>query len=244
MSTYTGTMGIASGIPNTIDEVNPTHELGEKIYTSDGRAFRYVKAGETLVVSELLQGPAEATGNQSRIVAAAAVGDKTITTTDTVTVTANEYAGGFVVVTGEASTGTGFQYRIKSHPAASAAVVTLTLEDPIQVALTATTQVDLVKNPYKDVITNPTTSTGVIVGVAVNEITSGQYGWVQVEGLATVQNDTNGTLTVRGTVVASGTTAGKVRLAVNGTTEAFAIVGTVVTGVAASESGAIKLSIG
>ena len=175
MSTFTGTMGIASGLPYLISEENPTHELGEKIYTSDGRAFRYAKAGTlALVTGSLLQAPAEATGNQSRIVAAAAVGDLSVTTTDTVTVTANEYAGGFIIVTGEASTGTGFQYRIKGHPAATAAVCTFTLEDPIQVALTATTQVDIVKNPYNGVIINPTSPSSTIVGTAVNEIGEAQ----------------------------------------------------------------------
>src|SRR3990172_4538648 len=150
MSIYSGTAGIFSGKPPVVDEANPTHELGEKMFSPDGRAWRYVKAGTSnLVLGNVIQSPAEATGNQSRIVAAAAVGDTVITTTDTVTVTANEYAGGWIIVTGEASTGTGGQYRIKSHPAATAAVCAFTLEDPVQVALTATTQVVIV-------ITNPT----------------------------------------------------------------------------------------
>ena len=237
-------MGIASGIPNVVDEANPTHQLGEKIYTADGRAFRYVKAGETLVVGDLIEAPAEATGNQSRLVAAAAVGDTTVTTTDTVTVTADEYAGGYVVVTGEGGTGTGFMYQIKSHPAATAAVCTFTLSDPIQVAFTALTQIDLVKNPYKDVLQSNTTPTSCVVGVAVNEITSGQYGWIQTEGVATVKNDATGAIVVGNHVVASGTTVGSCRAAANDSTELFAIVGTAVTGIAQSERGAVKLIIG
>lgn len=244
MSTYTGTMGIASGLPYAVDEANPTHELGEKIYTADGRAFRYVKAGETLVVGDLLEAPAEDTAVQSILVAATDAGAKSVTTTGTVTVTANEYAGGFVVVTGEGGTGTGFMYQIRSHPAAVAAVVTLTLSDPLQVAFTALTQIDFVKNPYNGVLQQNTTPTSCLVGVAVNEITSGQYGWIQTDGVATVKNDATGAVVVGNTVVASGTTVGSMRAAANDTTELFALVGTAVTGIATSERGAVKLNIG
>ena len=187
MTNYTGTMGIASGIPTVVDDVNPTHELGEKIYTSDGRAFRYVKAGGTVLeAGKVQQSSIEDTGDQSLLVEATDVGATTVVLADTVTVTANQYAGGFVVVTGEGGTGTGWQYRIKSHPAATGAVVTLTLEDPVQVAFTAATQVDLVKSVYDGVILNPTSATGAVVGIAVNEITANQYGWIQVEGVAIV----------------------------------------------------------
>jgi len=243
MTTYTGISGVFAGLPPVVDEATPSHELGEKMYTADGRAFRYAKAGAVALVSgSLLQGPAEATGNQSRIVAAAAVGATSVTTTDTVTVTANQYAGGFVVVTGEAGTGTGWQYRIKSHPAATAAVCTFTLEDPIQVALTAATQVDLVANLYNGVIINPTTASGAVVGVAINEVTAGQYGWIQVEGLCTVYQE--GTTTVGGLVVASNGSAGAVEKAANGSTELQAPVGYAATGCATAEYGAVKLFIG
>lgn len=244
MSIYSGTAGIFSGKPPVVDEANPTHELGEKMFSPDGRAWRYVKAGTSnLVLGNVIQSPAEATGNQSRIVAAAAVGDTVITTTDTVTVTANEYAGGWIVVTGEASTGTGGQYRIKSHPAATAAVCAFTLEDPVQVALTATTQVDIVKNPYNGVIQMPTTYSGAVVGVASNEITASQYGWIQVEGVAAVKNDSAGAVVVGNLVVASKTTVGSVQAAANASTEVYSIVGCAVTGIATSEWGAVKLNI-
>jgi len=56
------------------------------------------------------------------------------------------------------STGYGYQYKIKSHPAATGAVVVFTLEDPLLTTLTAaTTKVDVIANPYAGVIINPTT---------------------------------------------------------------------------------------
>lgn len=245
MSTYTGPLGVASGIPFTVSEQYPTHELGEKIYTSDGRAFRYVKAGGTaLNLADLLAAPAETTGNQSIVVAAAAVGATEVTTTGTVTVTANQYAGGWIVVTGEAGTGTGGMYRIKRHAAATAAVCTFYLEDPIQVALSATTQIDLVENPYNGVVQNPTTPASTLVGVAVNEIAAGYYGWIQVEGPATVKNDAAGAITVGDLVVASQTTVGSIDQAANATTEAYPIVGIAMSGIAQAEYGAVKLMIG
>lgn len=240
MSRPTTQSEIFSGNPFLIDEVTPTHELGELMSMPDGRSFRYVKNGAAaLVIGNLLQGPAEVTGNQSRIVAAAVVGAYTITTTDTVTVTADQYAGGWVLVTGEAGTGRGEMYQIKSHPAATAAVVTLTLEEPVTTALSAASQIDLVQNPYNGVLQFIATPTSTAVGVAVNNITAAYYGWIQVGGVAAVLAD--GGLTVGNTVVGSNGTAGAVEAAANASTEAQPVVGIAVTGVATTECGAVKL---
>lgn len=243
MTKFTGSDNVFSGNPFLVDEANPTHDLGERMMTSDGRQFRYARAGATLVLGNLLQGPAETTGAQSRIIAAAAVGDMSITTTDTLTATANQFAGGWVIVTGEASTGTGGMYRIKSHPAVTAGVVTFQLEDPVQVACTATTQVDIVENPYHNVLQLIATPTTTVVGVAVNEITSGNYGWIQTKGVGAVLNDSNGAIVVGNFVTGSKTTAGACRAAANDTTELFAPVGVAVTGIAQSEVGAVMLNL-
>jgi hypothetical protein len=241
MSKFTGSATIFSGRPPIVDEANPTHALGDVMHTSDGREYRYVLAGASnLVVGNLIQGPAQDTANQSVVVAAAAIDATSVTTTGNVTVTANEYAGGYVVVTGEAGTGRGEVYKIKSHPAATAAVVTLTLEDPITTALSATTQIDLVKNPYSGVIQYPTTASGAVVGVAVNNITAARYGWIQTRGIAAVLAD--GALTVGGTVVASNNTAGAVEDGADAT-DLQAIVGVAATGVATTENGAVFLTI-
>lgn len=242
MSKFTGSPQILSGNPLVVDEANPSHDLGERMVTPDGREFRYVRAGASaLVTGNLLQGRAQATDSQSLIVAAAAIGDLTVTTTDTTTVTANEFAGGYLVVTGEAGTGRGEVYRIKSHPAATSAVVTLTLEDPIQVALNASTQVDLVHNQYNGVIQCPTTLTGAPVGVAINDITANQYGWIQTKGIAAVLAD--GALTVGLPVVASNGTAGAVESIADGANELLPIVGFAATGVATTENGAVLLNL-
>src|SRR3990167_4867818 len=118
MSIFTGSPAIFAGIPYTADEANPQHDLGTRLCTPDGRVFRYVRAGGTaLVVGDLLQGAAEDTGDQDITPTAAAIGDTSFLTSSTMTVTANQYAGGYVTVT--VTPGLGQLFRIKSHPAAT-----------------------------------------------------------------------------------------------------------------------------
>lgn len=208
--------------------------LGGKAVTGDGREFRFVTAGAVaLVPGKLQQAPAEVTADQNLAIAAAAIGDMSIVTTSTVTVTANQYAGGWVLIS--ASTGVGYQYQIASHAAATAGVLTLNLADPIQVALTTSSKIDLVANPYGNVIVNPATATSMPIGVAVAATPIGYYGWVQTRGVANVLAD--GTVTVGTGVVASNATAG----AVEALTGVQAPVGIAVTGIATTEYGAINL---
>lgn len=240
MSTYTGLVGIASSLPPVADEASPSHGLGERIDSNDGRAYRYVKNGAVaLTAGNLVQGPAEVTGNQSVVVAAAAIGATEVTTTGTVTVTANQYAGGWLLGTAEGGTGNGILYKIKSHPAATAAVCIFTLEDPLQVAFSAATQIDLIQNPYNGVLALITTPTSALLGVAVNDITANQYGWIQVKGVAAVLNDAAGAITVGTDVCGSNAVAGSME-ADTGTQPTF---GRAVTGIAASEIGAVMLTI-
>lgn len=210
--------------------------LGSRVTTGDGRDFRYVLAGATsLVQGKLQQVSAEVTGNQNLAVAAAAIGATSVVTTTTVTVTANQYAGGWLVVT--ITPGEGYQYQIASHPAATSAALTLTLSDPLQVALTTSSRVDLVANPYNGIIVNPTSATSSPIGVAVYPITNAQYGWIQTAGVASVLAD--GTVTVGTSLVASNGTAG----AVEAFTGVQAIVGIAVSGIATTDYGPVKLLI-
>ena len=216
----------------------PMTTIGSKAVSSDGRAFRYVKAGATaLVPGKLQQAPAEVTNHQNLVPSAAAIGDTSVTVTLGATAaTANQYAGGWLV--GTETPGEGQQYKIKSHPAADAsATLVLTLEDPLVVALTSSSHLDLVPNPYNGVIVNPTTASSSVVGVAVFAITAAQYGWIQVSGPANTLAD--GALTVGTSLVASNAVAGAVEAA----TGAQAVVGIAMTGIADTEYGMVDLSI-
>lgn len=220
----------------TLNTSTPQVELGTKICTTDGREFRYVKAGAVaLVPGTLLQAPAETTGCQDLAVTATAIGATTITTTTTVTVTANQFAGGWVVVT--VTPGQGYQYKIKSHPAATGAAVVLTLEDPIQVALTTASRIDLVASPYSGVLINPASASSAPIGAAVYPVTALYYGWAQVHGPAALLAD--GSITVGTSLAASNGTAG----AVEPLAGVQAPVGYAVTGIATTEYGTVFLTI-
>ena len=213
------------------------HNLGELIFSNDGRAFRYVLAGGTaLVAGKLQQAPAEITDHQGLTSPVVAVdGTSVAVTLGATAVTANQYAGGYLMVT--VTPGVGIQYLISGHLAANAsASVTLNLADPIEVALTATSRLDMVLNPYSGVIVNPTTKTSCPVGVGVTVITAAQYGWLQVGGIANILSD--GATAVGNFVSPSGSIVGAV---IDATHAQEAVVGNAVTCIADTEYGAIKL---
>lgn len=223
-------VGTTSGINND------SAKLGALATTGDGRYFRYSIAGATaLIPGTLQQSSAEVTGSQGLAVAAAAIGATSVTTTSNVTCSANDFAGGYLIVT--ITPGQGYQYKIVSHAAAAAAPVTLYLADPIVVALTTSSRVDLVASPYKNVVINPATATSSPVGVAVAATPISYYAWLQVKGVAAVLAD--GALVVGTSVVASNATAG----AVEAGTGVQALVGTAVTGVATTDYGAVMLNL-
>lgn len=236
--TGTGPQVVAQGL--FVDSADQLHALGEVVHSNDGRAYRYCKAGGTaLAAGKLQQASAQDTGDHNLAMAAAAVGDTSITTTGTVTVTENQYANGFAVIADDA--GEGYIYKIKGHSAATAAAITLNLEDEVQVALTTSTTVDLIKNPYDSVIINPTSISSSPVGVAVIALTASQYGWLQVSGPASVLAD--GALTVGTDVVASDNVAGAVEKTADGTPEILSVVGTAMIAASDTEYGAVHLRL-
>lgn len=211
--------------------------LGELAHTNDGRSFRYAKAGGTaLVPGKLQQAQAEDTGDQDITPTATAVGATTLVTSSTMTVTANQYAQGWVLVT--VTPGQGAQYKIKSHAAYTAAAATFVLEDAILgTALTTSSRLDFVANPYSAVVVNPATATSAPSGVAVFPVVAAEFGWLQVAGVANVLAD--GALVVGTNITASNAVAGAVEAAAG----VQAVIGTAVTGVADTQYGAVKLDL-
>lgn len=228
---------MAAGQPLLSSSSVKMNFLGQKCAAGDGREFTYVLNGATAMVpGKLYQAPAEVTADQDLAVAAAAVGATTVTTTSTVTVTANQYAGGWLAVT--VTPGLGYQYRIKSHPAATAAAVTLTLDDPIVVALTTSSRIDLL-NPHSGVIVNPTTATSAPLGLAVHAVAAAEYGWIQNWGPGVCLAD--GTVTVGTALDASNGTAGAVEAHAEAGVQAT--VGHALTGIATTQYGLIHVKL-
>lgn len=214
------------------------HALGERAVLGDGREFRYCKVGATaLVPGKLYQSAAEVTADQNLTAVAAAIGDTSISASSTVTVTANQYAGGWVLVT--VTPGQGYMYKIKSHAAFTAAAPTFQLEDSVQVALTTSSRLDLVANPFSAVIVNPTTLTAAPIGAAVYPVAASEFGWLQVKGPCSLLAD--GANAVGANLVASNGVAGAVEDAAS--PGAQPLVGTAMTGCADTEYGAVNLCL-
>jgi len=205
------------GIPQVLDfdpfstrtEAEATHNLGEAVYLADGRIFRYAKAGSSDISQGKLQvGPAPKT-NHHNIAAASAASVNTNQVTVTLgatAATANEYAEGYLVANDNAPEGS--VYKIKSHPAANAnASLTLTLFDPLDEAVTTSSEFCLVHNTYNGVVEG-TSATRNPAGVPLEGISAGDYGWLQTRGVAAVLAD--GTITLGSYVMASGSVAGAV----------------------------------
>ena len=238
MSTLRGTANIiGQGIYKS--QATAAHALGEQAATGDGRVFRYSRAGAAaLVTGTLLQASAEVTGNQNLTAVAAAIGDTTLVSTSNVTVTANQLAGGYAIIT--VTPGQGYMYKIKSHAAFTAAAPTLTLEDPIVVALTTSSRIDLVASSYTGLVINPATATSTPVGAAISPIAISEFGWIQTGGVATLLAD--GTLAVGTNLIASNATAGAVEAGADAA-DLQASVGVAVSGITTAEYGPVLLSL-
>lgn len=202
--------GSALELFNTSNDPSLATLTGAKFWAADGREFVLVQNGGTALVSgNLIQGPVSIGANHTNLTASTqAIGDKVLTVTlGGTAVTANQYAGGYVVI--NAGTGIGQILKIQSHPAQSTTTgtVLLTLEDAFSVATaTASSKATLMLPPYgsangatfatSGVVVCPTTLTGPVIGVTVYPIpatssTVLSYGFIQTKGVVGCLNDAN-----------------------------------------------------
>lgn len=184
-------------------------DLGTYIRLNDGRAFVYGRAGaNTLAPGKINQSAAPDQEDQA-VTVTAAVGAQQVTfTTDSATITANQYAGGILYVNDD--TGEPQAYTIKSHGASTTTgPATFYLYETIRTAITAGAgTVSAVKHPCDGLIVAPTTLTNVPAGVNPVSVTANYYGWFQVKGPCPVL--TNSTVVVGNNVVTGTGVAGAV----------------------------------
>lgn len=164
-------------------------DLGVVATTGDGRYFRYVKVGATaLVAGQAYQGPANSNANWCpsgglTVGAATATGASQFNLNSSITLAANDLAGGIMSVV--VTPGIGQSYRVKSNTAVSAATgCTIVLDDPLVTNLSTASRVVFNVNPYNGVVVIGTTVTGTPVGVAVYPVAASHFGWLQTRGLA------------------------------------------------------------
>lgn len=187
--------------------------VGQKFDTSDGRELALVRNGAVaLSPAKVVQSRPEVTGHEKLAMTVptaqpATAGSFAILATNGATVVnVNQYQGGYVVVA--SGTGIGQFLKIASHqPAAASATFVVTLEDPIQTTLDATSTISLMPNPYDGVVVavaSGSTQTGSPVGITLYNIAA---------STAATFSATTGALTANGTaqyglVVTHGPTAG------------------------------------
>jgi len=151
--------------------------------------------------------------NDNLAVNTASIGDTSVTiTSGTATASANDFAGGYLVVVDD--TGEGITYKIASHPAITAtASIVISLVDPINVAFAAATTVSLVKNPWQDVVIAAAAQAHFAAGIPQCAVGSGattkQYFWCQTWGISAGWADA---ATAVGAAVTSGTTPGQIEI--------------------------------
>ena len=219
------------------------HVLGTRLVLQDGRTFRFVENGGTLLVAgNVIQAEAPGANFDELVIAAAAAGAESVTVTLGSTAAAVDlFAEGYLFVEDDA--GESYLYPVRSHPAAAtSATMVVTIWNSIQVALTSSSTVLLLKSLYKDVIQLPTTGTGDIVGVAVSPIAADEYGWIQTHGPCGVLTD--GTLVIGQHIRASDGVAGAVEpLDRDGSNENEAELGRVISLSATTEQSLCYLTI-
>ena len=219
--------------------------LGTRMVFDDGREFRYARAGATaLVAGNLYQSPVPGANFDTLAVAvAAALGDTSVEITNgATTIAASDFDEAYMVT--ENTGGVGRAYKISSHDVESAGsaqfTVNLASPDGIREALTTSSKVTLIKNPYDDVIIHDSPPTAIVVGVAVEDTPIAYYGWLQTKGVAAVLIE--GTVVIGKRVQPSATTDGAVMPSTSGGDDELT-VGKCIEVAPTTDYGAIDLDI-
>ncbi len=201
-----GLFGVNGGITTT--DASLATLVGSKFQGSDDRVYALVQNGATALVSGvLIQSPASIGANHTGLtLSTVAIGATSVTATlNGTAMTANQYAGGYLVVS--AGTGAGQTFKIKSHPAqtSTSGTVLVQLEDAVSVAtLTSDSKGSFTLPQYgsangtnvatSGVVVSPTVATGRSIGVTVYPIPASSttvptYGYIQTEGPVSCLND-------------------------------------------------------
>jgi hypothetical protein len=193
--------------------------LATQLVLQDGRKFRFFLNGAVLgVVGDVAQTAVVVTTDVDLTPTTPSttvnyVGARTISFTHgSGTAVINQYAEGYAVMS--LAPGAGHTYRIAGHAALTSGgtgeVVRLAPGHAIREAITTTTDIDLVPNPYAGNIQCAATITGAPVGVYVTATPASDFGWLATRGVCGTL--TAGTLTIGSPAVCllSGGTAGAV----------------------------------
>ncbi len=173
----------------------PRHRVGTRAVLDDGREFEYVRMDQSTAIGKgklATYEPVAAATDKITLTTAAAAGATSIVVPLTLTLVANELAGGFLSIDDDA--GEAELYPIAGHAAHTSGDITFLLDRPIAVACTTSTTVSVIYNSCSVKLSAGVVAAAqpveVAAGVPLVDISAGNttpnYFWVQKKGLANV----------------------------------------------------------
>lgn len=198
----------------------PSIKYGQPGATADGRGYIFGLNNITngAIAGNLQTAPATVANHVGRtLTTAQAIGSTTVLVPVGATaVTQSQYAQGYLSVI--SSTGIGTYYKILDNTSAvSSGTTTVTLQDPLSVALTTSSVVSLYPHPENlFAITTTTVANNNYLGVPNVAIPASNYGWLQTNGYCAVLADSSpptkntqgvGSAATAGSVTIQGSTA-------------------------------------
>lgn len=201
--------------------VKGAEAIGQLAQTSDGRTFAYARAGGALTAGQITE-PAAIVANYANrpVTVSADAGDNQITLVLGTTATQDQFVGQYLVVNDNTGQGQG-SYYIMGNTAATAGNSNTTiiniagaLRQAISSVSTAT-DVTIIPNQQSSVVTHTAAVAIPTAGAPVINVTSGNYFWNQVSGMASILSD--GAITKNAEAIPSDATAGSVEIRVDAT---------------------------
>lgn len=218
-------MALAAGIQITDQDifqessVAGSELLGQLAATSDGRVFRYSKAGGALTRGQITEPVAVTANYQNRALTGytAAAGTNQVTVVLGTTAAADLFIGFWLIVNDATGEGQGAYY-ITGNTAATAGnsnTTTLTFRGALRVALIATSEITIEPGQGNTVVQHTAAVAVPTAGAPVISVTSGYYFWNQVAGMASILSD--GVIAKNAEGIPSDVTAGSVETRVDAT---------------------------
>ena len=205
-----------------IYEVSSTqeHKLGTMYHMTDGRSFRYARAGAIQLAKNLLNAAAapdtQAITSTIQTAYGAAVGAVTF---DVLQTTGNAWVENSLVDgwlhVSDGGAAMGDLYKIESNKwTTSDTVMSVTLEDKngLVRAIAATDDVILYANQAALTVVSPANPVSEIIGVASTIVPINYYYWAQYRGTASILVDGTDTIVAGDVVTASDSVVGTVHL--------------------------------
>ncbi len=199
----------------------PPYALGQELWLSDGRRYRFGLAGASaLVAGKLYQSEVPDANFDTLAVPAPSsptaanpynnAGNRLLRVTlPANSIVANLWAGGYAVIEAAAGASEGRTYKILSHPASAGSEdvnFTLAAGNGLQVTLNTSDKVTFIPHAGARVIVHPAPPTAKLYGIAAAAIAANDYGWFQYKGPCACL--IAGTAVIGGGAVATGTVTG------------------------------------